>query len=97
MAGTQCAFSPDTATLEDYCEQWAQWVTELQEIKAQRTDQAELSAFQHDTDAIQAMIRQQRTRDYECATKTRWEWYRARLETHLRKLPDTEMLDLVSR
>ncbi|KAI3326502.1 hypothetical protein HD806DRAFT_551739 [Xylariaceae sp. AK1471] len=101
MAGTRCAFPPDTATLEEYCEEWARWAAGLEKIRAQRTNQAELSAFQDDMDAIQAEIRrlqhilQQRIRDHEAATEKRWELHRARLEAHLRNLPPTDMLRLL--
>lgn len=102
MAGTQCDLPPDTATLEDYCEEWARWAAGLEKIKAQRTNQAELSAFQDDMDTIQAEIRQlqdglkRRIRDHKATTEKRWKLYRACLEMHLRNLPPTDMLHLVS-
>ncbi|KAI1158967.1 hypothetical protein F5B18DRAFT_656094 [Nemania serpens] len=100
MAGTQCDLPPDTATLEDYCEEWARWAAGLEKIKAQRTNQAELSAFQDDMDTIQAEIRQlqdglkRRIRDHKATTEKRWKLYRACLEMHLRNLPPTDMLHL---
>ncbi|KAI3331219.1 hypothetical protein F4824DRAFT_504240 [Ustulina deusta] len=98
MAGTRHSFPPDRVTFEGYCEDWTRWMTELENIKSQRTDQEELSAFQADRDIIQSEIQQlqgrlqQRLQDHETATKENQQLFRARLRTHLRNIPRTDML-----
>lgn len=87
---------------EGYCEDWTRWMTELENIKSQRTDQEELSAFRDDRDIIQSEIQQlqgrlqQRLQDHETATKENQQLFRARLRTHLRNIPRTDMLHFVS-
>ncbi|KAI0191365.1 hypothetical protein F4808DRAFT_443971 [Astrocystis sublimbata] len=91
MARIQCPLPPDLATLEEVCDEWAQWAAELEGIKAQFTDQAKLSAIQNDIHTIQAEVGklqqrlQQRIQDRNEAL----ELHRARLVRHLRQRPST--------
>ncbi|KAJ3555437.1 hypothetical protein NPX13_g10357 [Xylaria arbuscula] len=97
MAGIQYPLPPDLATLEDYCDKWAQWAAHLKEIKAQYTDQAKLSAIQDEIDTIKAEIKQveqrlqERIQDRNAAIREGWELYRADLTRHLRVLPPTAL------
>ncbi|KAI1357196.1 hypothetical protein F5Y08DRAFT_232153 [Xylaria arbuscula] len=100
MAGIRRALPPDL-TLEDYYDMWARWTAQLEEIKAQCTDQAKLSAIQNDINTIKAEINQQqqklqqRIQDYDAAIREGWESHRALLVRHLRKLPPTDISHLL--
>ncbi|KAI3326607.1 hypothetical protein HD806DRAFT_487701 [Xylariaceae sp. AK1471] len=103
MTEIRCPLPPDLATLKDYCDEWARWAARLEEIEAQYTGQAKLSAIQDDIDTIKAEIRQvnqrlqQRIQDRNAAIKEGWELYRARLARHLRELPLTDIPHLLPR
>ncbi|KAJ3570801.1 hypothetical protein NPX13_g5606 [Xylaria arbuscula] len=101
MAEIRRALPPDPATLEDYYDMWARWAAQLEEIKAQRTDQAKLSAIQNDINTIKAEINQQqqklqqRIQDHDAAIREGWESHQALLVRHLRKLPPTDISHLL--
>ncbi|KAJ3561304.1 hypothetical protein NPX13_g9000 [Xylaria arbuscula] len=106
MAGTRCSFPPDRVTFEGYCEDWIRWVTELENIESQHTDQAELSAsqdyrdIQSEMQQLQGRLQQlqdalqQRLRAHETATKENRQLFWARLKMHLRNILPTDMLHL---